>query len=93
MPENQCTVCHIGLLHLRRVTYTRMMDHHLLILPNMAVWLCDVCGEFSYDPEAMRRLHMLLGMTASASAAERRPGARPETDDQSSRLSGRRGSA
>jgi len=93
MPENQCGVCHIGLLHARRVTVTQAIDRHLVIVPNVSVWLCDVCGEFAYDADTMKRLYMLLGMPHGAPSSQRRQGALPEDDEDMPmpRFQGRRG--
>ncbi len=91
MPDNQCNVCHIGMLHHRRTTYTQMVDSRLVILPNVSVWLCDVCGEFMYDPQTMRRLSMLLGMPQGTPVSRQRQGTLPEEEQPLSRFSGRRG--
>jgi len=92
MPEYQCTVCHIGALHHKRVTYTQIADEQLVTLPNVSVWLCDVCGEYTYDPDTMRRLQMLLGMMPGLPETRRRPEARSD-DAPAVRQTSRRGSA
>ncbi len=56
----QCTACHIGTLHSTRATYTRWLKKNLVIVPNVDARLCDVCGEFYYEPEAIARIEILL---------------------------------
>ncbi len=74
--EQQCPVCHIGVLHLCRVTYTSWLQRQLVLLPNVAVWACDVCGESTYDPEIVGWVGMLLGVEHTSSAQNRNPGSR-----------------
>ena len=45
-------------------TYTSWLDGKLVVLPNVDGWLCDVCGEFLHDPEAVARTELLLGSNA-----------------------------
>jgi YgiT-type zinc finger domain-containing protein len=87
MVEIQCDVCHIGLLQPRRVTYAARLGNSLLMLPGIQVFICDVCGESTYDPETIGRIEMLLGVDVVASAPSRRIGAasdHPEGDPQRS---------
>ena len=72
--EKQCPVCHIGILHLRRVTYVSWSQKQLVLLPNVAVWACDVCGEATYDPEIVGWVSMLLGIEYTVSAQSKHPG-------------------
>lgn len=88
--ENQCEVCHIGALQFRRMTYTSWLNQNLVILPNVVVWVCDVCGELSYDPEAVRRIQMLLGMAPGEHGATRRQEMRADAADQKTQLVVRR---
>jgi YgiT-type zinc finger domain-containing protein len=70
--EMQCDVCHIGLLHPRRVTYAAQVGNNLLVLPGIQVFICDVCGESTYDPQTIARIEMLLGIDVTTSAPTRR---------------------
>lgn len=74
MFDKQCPVCHIGVLRLRRVTYTSWVQRQLVLLPNVAVWACDVCGESAYDPEIVGWVSMLLGVEHASPAQARQPG-------------------
>lgn len=80
------------MLHARRVTVTQQMDQHFVLLPNVMVWACDVCGEFQYDEETMKRLYLLLGMPQDSPATYRRKGSLAEDDGAPvARFQGRRG--
>lgn len=72
--EKQCPVCHIGVLHLSKVTYTSWLQRQLVLLPNVAVWACDVCGESAYDPEIVGWVSMLLGVERTSDAQTRKSG-------------------
>lgn len=72
--EKQCPICHVGVLHLRRVTYTSWLQRQLVLLPNVAVLACDVCGESAYDPEIVGWVSMLLGIERISPAQTRNPG-------------------
>jgi YgiT-type zinc finger domain-containing protein len=93
MVETQCDICHIGLLQPRRVTYAARLGDHLLMLPDIHVFICDVCGEATYDPETIARIEMLLGIDIAASAPSRRLGAASEHAAGDLQLSQRRRSA
>lgn len=45
-------------------TYTSWLDENLVVLSNVDGWMCDVCGEFLHDPEAVARTELLLGSSA-----------------------------
>ena len=90
MLETQCDVCHIGLLQPRRVTYASRLGDQLLILPDIHVYICDVCGESLYDPETTARIEMLLGVDVATAAPSRHAGASNEHDDSDLQLSLRR---
>ena len=59
--EEFCGYCHVGSLHPDRATYARWHDGQFVILPGVAAWRCDFCGEIFYDNEVMSRLVLLLG--------------------------------
>lgn len=65
--DYQCDTCHIGTLNARRTTVTYWVGKHLVIMPNVPVWVCDVCGDFEYEMETIARLEMLLGIKPSFS--------------------------
>lgn len=62
-----CPACHIGTLHETTTTYVRQIGDALVTLPNVLTWVCDICGEYSYDEETIERLETLLGPEASFS--------------------------
>lgn len=93
MVDSQCDVCHIGILQPRRVTYASRLGDQLLMLPDIHVYICDVCGESLYDPEAMARIEMLLGVDMASSAPSRRIGTTSDHGGSDIQLSHRRRSA
>lgn len=57
---------------MQRGSYTSWLEGHLVIQPNVPIWVCDVCGEFMYDPETVARVEVLLGVgRASVGASEK----------------------
>jgi YgiT-type zinc finger domain-containing protein len=93
MVETQCDACHIGLMHPRRVTYAARVGDHLLMVPGIHVFICDVCGESMYDPETIARIEMLLGIDIAASTPSHRLGAASERSRGEFQISHRRRSA
>ncbi len=59
-PEH-CDVCHIGTLRPRHTTYTRWLAGKLIIIPNILILVCDMCGEVTTDDESIRMLEDLIG--------------------------------
>jgi YgiT-type zinc finger domain-containing protein len=59
--SDTCPACQMGRLNLIRTTYTHIYDDTLIQVPNIAAWKCDVCGEIFYDPDAVRRIEVLIG--------------------------------
>jgi YgiT-type zinc finger domain-containing protein len=57
----QCEVCHIGTMHPMRAAYTTWLHGHLVIVPDVHAWLCDVCGEFEHAEDIIARIEFLLG--------------------------------
>lgn len=56
-----CEVCHLGMLQTKNATYTGWHHGSFVMLPNVDATLCDVCGDFTYDPATVTRIEMLLG--------------------------------
>ena len=56
-----CPACHIGKLDVRKVTYSQVLEGHLLVIPNVSALVCDMCGERVLDDEVLSRLSGLLG--------------------------------
>ncbi len=61
-PETQCDVCHIGTRRERQTTYIHWLDGKLVVMPNTAIWVCDVCDDVVFDEEQIAQLEMLLGV-------------------------------
>jgi YgiT-type zinc finger domain-containing protein len=84
----QCMNCRIGTLRRGKATYTVWFHGQLVVLPNVNVWMCDVCGDFAYDDDTITRVEMLLGDWPSQPAhrptdrasAGPQPGLPPNTD-------------
>jgi YgiT-type zinc finger domain-containing protein len=57
----------LGALRETRTTYLRQLDGYLVSVSNVLTWVCDVCGERSYDEEMIARLEALLGPEAALS--------------------------
>ncbi len=93
MPENQCPNCHIGLLHPRRVTLAKPLHSVLVTVPNVTMWVCDVCDERAYDGALMRYIELLLGIELGMPPVQSFASALPDDADELPRLPGRRGSA
>jgi len=56
-----CPTCQVGRLKPIRTTYTKIYDDTLIQVPNIPAWKCDVCGEVFHDPDAIRRIEVLIG--------------------------------
>ena len=57
----KCEFCRIGTLRAKTITYTRVYNDHLISMPNVTAWVCDVCGDLLYDQTTVLRLELLLG--------------------------------
>ena len=91
--DNQCDACHIGILQNRRVTYAARWGSGVVLLPDINVFICDVCGEAIYDPEIMARVQMLLGADLASSSTAHHSEAGSEPVARSHQFSQRRHSA
>lgn len=88
--DYQCDNCHIGTLNPRQTTVTYWVEGQLVIMPNVPVWICDVCGDFEYEMENIARLEMLLGIEHSLSDADNSLSAAYGPDDLTSLILARR---
>ena len=57
----QCLSCRIGTLRRGKATDAMWLGGQLVLVPNVAAWQCDVCGDFAYDDETLTRVELLLG--------------------------------
>jgi YgiT-type zinc finger domain-containing protein len=56
-----CERCHIGSVKPHRATYSQWHDGEFVIVPGLAAWRCDFCGDIFFDSEDLDRLFLLLG--------------------------------
>ena len=56
-----CATCHIGTLHLNKATYAAWHADQFVVVPALPTWVCDVCGERTYDDAALDQLLSLIG--------------------------------
>jgi YgiT-type zinc finger domain-containing protein len=62
MGDAICSVCHVGKLRERTITYTQVYEGQFIVIPNVQALVCDVCGEKVFDNLMLRRLYGLLGV-------------------------------
>ena len=55
-----CKLCHLGTLKQDKGTWARLVGTNLVILPDVKVLVCDVCGQVDYDPAVMIGVVTLL---------------------------------
>jgi YgiT-type zinc finger domain-containing protein len=60
-----CPACHLGHMHLRKVTYIRQFGETLISVPNTPAWECDVCHQREFDPESVQRIEVLVGQVGA----------------------------
>lgn len=78
--EYPCGNCEYGTLRIERATLVRRYGQHLLTVPNVPTWKCDVCNWMEYEQNALERLNAVIGPVARAIDvyARRTHGKRPE---------------
>ena len=59
--KEYCDVCRLGVITQGKMAYTTWVDGMLVIVPDVPVWTCDVCGDYEYDALVLARLEALLG--------------------------------
>jgi YgiT-type zinc finger domain-containing protein len=52
--------CQEGRLQRRNLTYLQWHDDNLLIVNRVPASVCEVCGDYIYDPDAVEHLQQLL---------------------------------
>ncbi len=55
-----CPRCQIGLCQPDQITYVHLYGGALLSVPNMQVYVCDVCGFQEFEETAFEQLEMLM---------------------------------
>ncbi|MEZ4671487.1 MAG: YgiT-type zinc finger protein [Anaerolineae bacterium] len=66
-----CPNCQIGVCRPEKTMYLSLYDGMLVSVPDMPVWVCDICQYQEYDPEVILRLEVLLGGQDNSSEAQR----------------------
>jgi YgiT-type zinc finger domain-containing protein len=56
-----CSNCHIGTLRRKAGPYAARHGNDLVVIPSLPAWVCDVCGERTYDAAALDMLLSLIG--------------------------------
>ncbi len=57
---NICSTCHIGRLSRRPTVYLEWYEKKWLVVNHMPAIVCDMCGDRTYDNEAMEHLQQLI---------------------------------
>lgn len=57
---NICPFCHTGRLQRQTIAYVQWYGEALLVVDRMPAIVCDLCGERTYDEQAVERLQHLL---------------------------------
>ncbi|MEM7344897.1 MAG: YgiT-type zinc finger protein [Chloroflexota bacterium] len=55
-----CPICRMGKLQARSLVYIQWYEDDLLVVDRMPAQVCDICGERSYDYQAVESLQQLL---------------------------------
>lgn len=56
-----CPTCRIGTLQRKMTPYAGWRGDEFVVIPALPAWLCDVCGERTYDQAALDSLLSLIG--------------------------------
>ncbi len=75
-----CPSCHVGQLQPKCVTYLSLFEGYFVTFPSMPAWLCDACGELTYDEDVLQEIDMLLGVDAELEADKSPRARRPAGD-------------
>jgi YgiT-type zinc finger domain-containing protein len=65
--RSTCLSCRIGTLQQKTAPYAAWHADEFVVLPAAPIWVCDVCGERTYDQLALEYLLTLAGPVASDS--------------------------
>lgn len=77
-----CNDCHVGISHMRHITYFTRLGDELITVQNFPAWICDVCGKREYDQQSIHWLDMMLDPNAGKPTKSKRrtpPLPRPQT--------------
>lgn len=67
-----CQLCHMGHMHQHVVTITRWMDVDLVLVPGVAVSVCDICGAVIQNDAVEQWISTLLDESERARTSKQR---------------------
>lgn len=70
--EGNCPRCHMGHLRVRLMTVTRWLESELVIVPGVAVTVCDICGTVVENEDVEEWLTTLLDQVDSRRRQKKR---------------------
>ncbi len=59
-----CLKCQGGRKSMHSATLMTWLGDDLITVPNFPAWVCDICGDRTYDAHALAQLSMLLNPDA-----------------------------
>jgi YgiT-type zinc finger domain-containing protein len=84
-----CTNCHIGTLQRKTGAYAAWHSDQFIVIPAAPLWICDVCGERTYDATLIDQLLPLIGLPLSMTDGASAGDVHHNADVQSSALNDR----
>ncbi|MEA3327442.1 MAG: YgiT-type zinc finger protein [Chloroflexota bacterium] len=63
-PTQPCLRCQGGRKRLSSATFMTWLGNDLITVPNFPTWICDLCGDRTYDAQALAQLSILLNPEA-----------------------------
>lgn len=67
-----CTQCHMGHMHKHVVTLTRWVDINLVLVPGVAISVCDICGAVNQNEAVERWISTLLDERSDRDSSSKR---------------------
>jgi len=61
-----CTNCHIGTLQRKSAPHAAWHGDEFVVVPSLAAWTCDVCGQTTFDAFALEAWLPLIGPVTDA---------------------------
>jgi YgiT-type zinc finger domain-containing protein len=79
MESFPCPRCQIGHCQPVQATYIQMYGDHLISIPNVEAWRCDICGLQEFTPETLMMVDHLLKKSSQESSRLNAKGITPTT--------------
>jgi YgiT-type zinc finger domain-containing protein len=57
-----CPRCQVGHLQVSHVTFTHLLNGHVLSIPNAPALICDMCEQREYDPLWLAEIKQVTGV-------------------------------